>query len=495
MAEQMRFEKLMQPGQIGKVKTRNRIIKTCGGAEDVSGYNLAFMEALARGGVGMIIWGDIGMEMPRGHTMGFCPRHLVDDNNIPVLGKIADVAHKHGCPIFVQMFHAGPQAILKGTGIQTVSSSSLTESEVAELTASMAPRALTISEIEDMVDIFAATAVRVKRAGFDGVEVNAARMHLLNTFLSRAWNKRQDRYGCDTLENRSRIVVDIVQEVRKRAGQDFGINVLINGVELKIDKGTTIEEAQGFARIFEHAGADALHVRAFGYHGFAGVDAGTEGIYFSDITKPLPKELDWSHRGKGAMAPLAAAIKKVVSIPVITVGGYNAAVAEQTLQEGKADFVGMCKGLMADPELANKIAAGKAEDIAACTNCSDCSRCIMENIRLWHFVPIRCRVNAALGYTEDYAIPPALKKKKVVVVGGGPGGMEAARVAAIRGHEVTLFEREATRRPVALGGAAPRARHGCRCDRPRRLPQAADHQAGRDDPLRREVYARAAAGE
>jgi 2,4-dienoyl-CoA reductase (NADPH2) len=221
-------------------------------------------------------------------------------------------------------------------------------------------------------------------------------------------------------------------------------------VEPRIHKGITIEEAQGFAQILERAGADAIHVRAFGYHGFVGIDAGTEGVYFSDVTKPLPKELDWSHRGKGALAPLAAAVKKVVSVPVITVGGYNAAVGEKTLADGKADFIGMCKGLMADPELANKIAAGRADDIAPCTNCEDCARALMSSIRFFHVVPIRCRVNAALGYTEGYAILPAPKPKKVVVVGGGPGGMEAARVAAIRGHEVTLFEKERQ-----LGGLLP----------------------------------------
>ncbi len=440
----------MAPGQIGKVKIRNRIVKTCGGAEDVAEYNLAFMEALARGGTGMIIWGDIGIEMPRGHTLPFTTRHLLYDKDIPVLAKIADVSHKHGCPIFVQMFHAGPQAFLKGTGIQTISSSSLTEAEMSELTISLSPKELTIAEIEDLVDKFASTAVRAKQAGFDGVEVNAARMHLLNSFLSRAWNKRHDRYGCETFENRSRMVTEIVQEIKRRAGQDFPISVLINGVELRMDKGITIEEAQAFAQIFERAGADAIHVRAFGYHGFVGIDAGSDGVYFSDITKPLPKELDWSHRGKGAMAPLAAAVKKVVSVPVITVGGYNAPIAEKILAEGKADFIGMCKGLMADPEFCNKIAAGRAEDIAPCTNDEDCARMLMSSIRLFHFVPIRCRVNAALGYTEDYAIPPAPKKKKVIVVGGGPGGMEAARVAAIRGHEVTLFEKE-----TQLGGLLP----------------------------------------
>jgi len=450
MADTTRFKRLLEPGQIGKIKLKNRFVKTCGGAEDIGPGNRAFMESIARGGTGLIIWGDVAVEYPRGITIPITQRHLQDETNLEAMGQIAKAVHRHDCPVFVQIFHTGPQAMLP-EGMQTISASAIDENEQEELLVRQVPQELTIPEIKEIVGKFVRTAELVKEAGFDGVEVNAARMNLINSFLSRTWNRRQDEYGCQNMENRTRFLVEIVRAIKNRLGDDFPVITLINGMEIRIKNGTTVEEAQQIAQILEKAGVDAIHVRAFGYNGFDGLDASPKGAYYSDHTKPLPAELDWSRVGKAALSPLSAAIKKVVSIPVITVGALeDPEVAESVLEEGKADFIGVCKGLMADHDLANKVAEGRPEDIALCTDCGDCARILFSMIGGTETVAIRCRVNGALGSDQDYQIKPAEKKKRVVVVGGGPAGMETARVAAIRGHQVTLFEKE-----KRLGGLLP----------------------------------------
>jgi len=450
MTENTRFKRLLEPGQIGKIKLKNRFVKTCGGAEDIGPRNRAFMESIARGGTGLIIWGDVSVEYPRGITVPITQRHLQDETNLDSMRLIAEAVHRHDRPVFMQIFHTGPQAFLL-EGLQTVSASPIDESEHAELLIRQTPHGLTIPEIKEMVGRFVRTAELAKQAGFDGVEVNAARMNLINSFLSRTWNRREDEYGCQNMENRTRFLVEIVRGIKEALGEDFPIITLMNGVEIRIKNGTTVEEAQEIAQILEKAGVDAIHVRVFGYHGFDGLDASPKGAYYSDHTKPLPPELDWSRGGKAVLSPLSEAIKKVVSIPVITVGALeDPEVAETVLEQGKADFVGICKGLMADPETANKVAEGRPEDIALCTDCGDCARILLSMIGGTEVAVIRCRVNGALGSDQDYQIKPAKRKKRVVVVGGGPAGLETARVATIRGHQVTLYEKE-----NRLGGLLP----------------------------------------
>jgi 2,4-dienoyl-CoA reductase (NADPH2) len=310
---------------------------------------------------------------------------------------------------------------------------------------------LTIPEIEEIVDKYASAAVRAQKAGFDGVDINAGSTHLVHNFLSPFWNRRTVAYG-GSREKRARFLVEIIQEIKKRAGQDFPVSVCMNGIEIgqpagiDDDKCMTVEDSQGLAEIIEAAGADAIQVRNqwLGYHvgGFL-----PDYLFYPEPPIPIknfPKEYYWKRKGAGANMLLAEGMKKQLSIPVIVVGAIDPKLGEKILQEGKADFIALTRSIQADPELPNKVSAGRLDDIAPCTACGTC---LDQSIQMAR----RCRINAAMGTTQ-YTVEKAKKPKKVVVVGGGPAGMEAARVAALRGHEVTLYEKI-----HQLGGLLPLA--------------------------------------
>jgi len=445
-----RFDKLLEPYHIGRVQTRNRMVKTAAqtyffdsGEHRISQRAKAFYEAIARGGVGLLIVETPAMESPLSET-GDRRYRIDDDKYIKDVSELTKVIHKHGCPTFVQFYHRGPWGGVYTTIAPRIAASAVTIKSEYDVHEETPPRELTIPEIEELVDRYASAAVRAAKAGFDGVEVHTGADHLLPTFISRFWNKRQDAYGAQNMENRTRFVVEIIREIKKRLGQDFPVQVLMNGIEIGGgDEGITFEEGQALAQILQKAGADALHVRShwFGQH---------QGSYHHDVLfypephiplKSFPKELDWSRKGPLANVPVAAVIKKAVSIPVMTVGGFDAQSGEMVLRQGKADFIGLTRRLFADPEFPNKVASGRLDDIAPCTHCGECTRTYNQ--------PRRCRINAAFG-TEQYEIKQAERRKRVVVVGGGPAGMEAARVAALRGHEVTLYERA-----YKLGGSLP----------------------------------------
>jgi 2,4-dienoyl-CoA reductase (NADPH2) len=400
---------------------------------------------MAKGGVGLLITESCGVEYPLGVQHPPVQFHLDDDKYIPSYSELTKVIHKHGCPVFIQFQHAGPW---NPTGLlpkrDTKAASALTQEELPGPGFAV-PRGMSHAEVKEYIDIWAKAAERAAKAGYDGVEINGSACHQINTFLSRVWNKREDEYGYKTLENRARFMGDIVREIKKRLGQDFPVTCLINIVEYRHEKGTTIEEGVQLAKLLVEAGADAIQCRAHSYHHRDGLIQ-PEKMFYPEPPESLPKDLDWSRKGKGALIPLTEAVKKVVSVPVFCAGRLDPVLGEEFLRQGKLDFVGMTRRLLADPELPNKVIAGRLEDIRPCTGCLHCIDVRNKNQLL------ECQVNASLGREREYAVKPAEKKKKIMVVGGGPAGMEAARVAALRGHEVNLYEKTSR-----LGGLIPLA--------------------------------------
>ncbi len=455
MSTNHRFEKLLEPGYIGSVKTRNRLIKTAAGLllwnrnqdNPVSDKIKYLYEALAKGGVGLIV-----LESPTLEIVGKGFR-LNDEKGIQYAQEITNIIHKYNCPVFTQLTSMANWTVIRPGMIVNPNPKGPSPIRVLADTDNhnYMPREITIPEIQQIIESFAIAALGARRAGFDGVEINASCSHLLHTFFSPFWNKRQDIYGCGSLENRTRMVVEIIQEIKKRAGQDFPVSTIINGFEtgklIGVDDSECLrlEEGKQIAQILEKAGADAVQIRSqwIGRHDSSFL---TDHMCYPEPPIPLksfPKDYDNSRRGAGANQNIAAEVKKVVSIPVITVGRLDPELGERMLREGKVDFIAMSRRLWADPELPNKVASGRLEDIAPCTSCTVCKT---------ETKPRSCRINGAIGRDQPYVIEPASQKKKVVVIGGGPGGMEAARVAAIRGHEVTLFERG-----DKLGGLLPLA--------------------------------------
>lgn len=435
----MDYKNIFEPGMIGSVRTKNRMIKMGahpGFYEYEDGFlnskEVDYYEGIAKGGIGLLTIGapPIGDPPVKGYR-------LDDEKYIPGMKELTDKIHACGIPAFIQQFHIGPW-IPKEIGGVSPSALSYEERPVKH---DPDTEALTTERIEEIIQEVIDQSVLAKKCGFDGVEINTACHHLFDQFLSRAFNKRTDEYG-GSLENRARLVVEIIKGIKKANGDDFAIIALMNAAEPGLPDGLTLEEGIKAAKMFEAAGVDALNVRNELYipwpsTGGYGSTHFPEVAFYPETTDAAVAKVSYTkEHGRAGWMPVIKAVKKEVNIPIIGSGRIDAEMGEKLLKEGVLDFVNTNRRVMADPEYPRKIQAGHHEDIVPCTACMTCWQAQRDDREP------ECRINAALGKGKEFAeLKPAEKKKKVVVIGGGPAGMEAAWTAAKRGHKVTLIEK------------------------------------------------------
>lgn len=415
--------KLLEPVKVGTMSLRNRIVMppmcTRLAAPDgsVTKRMIDYYSERARGGVGMIIveysWID-----EKESRAAISQLSVHSDHMITGLGELAEAIKVHGAGAVLQICHAGRQTTSAIMGKQPVAPSAVPCKFLRVM-----PRELTLAEIEEIQDAFAEAARRAKQAGFDGVEIHGAHGYLICQFLSPYTNRRTDKYG-GPLENRALFALETLEKIREKVGSQFTVGYRMSADEY-VPGGLTLEETAKFAEMLEEVGVDYIHVSA--------------GIYETLHHVVQPTYIERAH-----LLHLAEGIKKRVEVPVIAVGSLDVETAEKALREGKADLVSLGRALIADPEIPKKLIEGRIEDIRPCIRGNE--GCIS---RFFTGQTIRCEVNPAAGRECEFRIVPATLKKNVVVIGGGIAGMEAARVAALRGHKVTLIEKE-----EKLGGHA-----------------------------------------
>lgn len=411
-----KYEHLLSPIKIGETTVKNRIFMpplstNLADKGYVTDELVEHYKARAKGGVGLFVTEVVTVEPTYCYLPGdMC---IYDDSFIPGWKKLADGVHEYGAKILPQLFHPAHVAFpLPGTP------QLIAPSNVGPYYAKAAPRAVTKEELKVIIRQFGEAAKRAQIAGADGVEIHAAHAHgLLGGFLSPLYNKRTDEYGGD-IDHRLRLTLEVIEEVRRVCGKNFIIDVRISGSEYT-DGGLNLNDMIYVAKQLEKAGVDFLHV-----------SGGTTIARGSSI--PAPGTPMGSH------AAAAAEIKKYVSIPVATVGRITEPwIAEELIANGKADICMIGRANLCDPEFANKVAAEKADDIRPCIGCLRCLNGIMFGKR------VACTVNPSFELENEDTLAPAAEKKNVLVIGSGPAGMEAAFVAAKRGHHVVLCEKEA----------------------------------------------------
>ena len=408
---------IFKPGKIGSCEIPNRLIvpamvmNLCTEDGFITERYLKYIEEKAIGGWGLIITEDY---MVNEHAKGYrrIPGLFLDEQ-IEGNKKLTEAVHSHGSKIFCQMYHPGRQTRhLVNGNVQPVAPSAIKDPFCMDL-----PREMTVEEIHQIVKDFGTTAKRVKESGFDGIEIHAAHGYLISEFLSPFTNKRVDEYG-GCFDNRTRILDEIYASIRENVGDDFPVQARISANEYLLG-GRTEADTYELVRHLDELGVDAIHI--------------SNGMYASPALRQIIAPMYTEHAFN---MDVAEQVKKLVSCPVIVTNRINdPKMADTILKMGKADFIGMGRGSLADPHLPEKAKAGKFSNIRYCIGClqgceagllnDDCATCL---------------VNPRVGREYENPMDKVSDPKKVMVIGAGPGGLIAAETAALVGHKVTVFE-------------------------------------------------------
>lgn len=406
------FKTLFTSFRTGNLETKNRIVMppmaTHFAYEDgcVNDRHIAYYLKRIRGGVGYITFEHTGI-LRQGRA--FPNMALIDsDQHIPPFKKLVEALHQEGGKMVIQINHAGRQTSSSFTGSPIVAPSAIPCPVRKEM-----PQALSIEEIQKIIEAFREAAQRVQSIGADGVEIHMAHGYLLNQFLSPFSNQRTDEYGGNA-ERRMRMAMEVLRAVRKQVGPDFTVLCRLSADEY-VEGGLKLEDTKEIAKALERNGADALHVSAC--------------VAASGYLNHPPYYAE-----EGVFTHLAQGIKSVVGIPVIAVGRIRTpALANRIIEEGKADLVSIGRGLIADPDLPLKALEKRTDEIVPCISCNRCIQSIRKGA-------LQCAVNPETGREEEFKLKKSGSPKKVWIIGGGPAGMKSAEIAARRGHQVTLYE-------------------------------------------------------
>ncbi len=429
------FPNLFSPAKINGLEIKNRICK----APQSSGMNnkdgtvseraIRYYRDQAAGGAGMIIV-EYAYVDEIGSKSAHCHLGISNDEHIPGLAWLAENIKEMGSVPAIQIEHCGRQKFL---GTQPIKApSAIPWPNLYKNHGDQAiPQELTIPEIHEIVKCFGDAALRAKLAGFELVEIHGAHGYLLTNFFSPTTNHRTDMYG-GSLENRARIYLEILDDIRSKVGPDYPVTIRLSGTDYEPD-GFGIEDTIWLAKELEKHGIDAINVSGGDHH--------------TMIHQVSPMSIEVCHN-----VWAAEAIKKAVSVPIMASGSITLPeYAEDIIASGKGDFVALGRPLWADPEWAKKAEEGRPEDICPCIRCNE--GCLQRTF--FQYKAVTCAVNPLISREGELRITPADVKKKVAVVGGGAAGMEAARVAKLRGHDVTIFEAQKRMGGLLNEAAAP----------------------------------------